>query len=356
MIRLPHRRSHRGRLAVAAALVAALAGTALAVMGGPATGAGPRTDVFTQDAWDDYGYEPSQSTHDIYGSPDIKACYSSLGCLFNQDPIVGSTSYVFVTLHNPGPYGFGATHGTLYLFRTAMGGAAQWPQDWVMIGHQDATIQPGNHSVVIPWSVPSVPSGYSHFCLLSVWVSASDPMYHAGISPNTLLFNLGPNTYADTRNNNNVSWRNEHILPIGHGIPFGTIFAVGNVTRERTTNTLVFQDPTGRFADIGGTLTVDLGPQLFQEWKAAGGRGTGIRVVGDTQIQIVDVNKATIDGLPIDPGTRPVLLLSFNAKKAPQDRIRYDIAQYGPDENGDWSNLGGVYYDIVNADDADSQR
>jgi hypothetical protein len=297
-----------------------------------ATAAG-RTDVYTMDASDDFGNEPSTSVLPIWTSPDIKVCWTAIPCATSQNPLVGSTNYIFVTLHNPGPYGSGASTGTMNVYWTNPSGATTWPTDWTFIGATAATIVAGTTTVVIPWT--AVP-GPGHFCLLSRWVSATDPMTFEG-----------PNTQANTKANNNISWRNvDTVHP--NGSDGGTRpFYLGNVAGVPAVNDLAFNVAGHPFTN--GTLTVDLGSTLFARWQQSGEKGIGVRPIGGTKVQILDPANARIIGLLVNPGERPMVTLTFGETAPLQGQSAVSIVQYGPaDANSTTAQtaLGGVEYDV----------
>src|SRR5262249_9018969 len=149
------------------------------------------------------GVEPNPNTS-VWSSPDIKVCQTAIGCASDQPLVVGGTSYVFVNLNNPGPYGSGVGSGTLYVYWTLLGGAAQWSANWTLIGGVGVVAYPGVTSVPVPWiNVPDDgPAPGAPFCLLTRWVSGTDPMVSEGL-----------NTLANAVANNNIAWHN--LAPIG---------------------------------------------------------------------------------------------------------------------------------------------
>nr|MDT0660620.1 hypothetical protein [Micromonospora sp. DSM 115978] len=303
-----------------------------------AAGVTARTDVYMRDTVTDIGIEP-HSLNPLWQSPDIRVCHTPVYCAASQNPIVGMTNYIFVTLHNPGPYGSGDGTGTLTVYRTTPGGGAAWPAAWTAIGSLTLSVPAGTTTVMLPWT--GVP-GPGHFCLIARWVSQTDPM--TGEGPD-----IGPNT----RNNNNIVWRNvDSVNPQpGDGVN-DRPFAIGNTLRTTTANDVLFT-PFGRaFQDIGGRIVVDLGPALFERWRAGGGQGKGIRLVGQTQVQIVDPAGASINGILLAPGERLTFRISFVGGGEKGERAGLDVTQFGPDTTGARrADLGGVRYEIAPAAD-----
>ncbi|MBV1856487.1 hypothetical protein [Catellatospora tritici] len=341
----PKRRSGL-RLVIGAALTALVvisaAGVAVAGSGGAQPTASGRTDAYTRDQVGDIGIEPNPSALPFWASPDIKVCATALGCAADQPLTVGGTAYIFITLNNPGPYGSGVSTGVMNVYWTLLGGAAQWPTDWTSIGAVAVTAAPGVTTITIPWiNVPDDgPAPGAHFCLLSRWVSPTDPFTFEG-----------PNTVANTTANNNISWHNVAPIPVVTSSSSGTTvpFAIGNVAGVPTANDLVFGEGADRhFAAVGGKVVVDLGAQLFQRWVQAGAKGTGIQRIGGTKIAILDLAKARIAGITINPGERPQVLLMFTAAQPTTTVFPITVTQFGPGQAGAQpTDIGGVRYDVT---------
>jgi len=162
----------------------------------------------------------------------------------------------------------------------------------------------GTMTVPIHWA--SVPS-YTHFCLLARWESAEDPM-----------FPEGPSTSANTQNNNNIAWHNVNAVLAKLKIPVVRPILFGNdgPGPDPIISDLVFTQPK----PIVGRLLVDLGPDLAARWRAAGQKGTGVRQVGDTQLEIVNPQQARISGILDRPGFRGDLIVCLTLPEAARVR------------------------------------
>ena len=182
----------------------------------------------------------------------------------------------------------------------------------------------------IAWNnVPSI----GHFCLLLRWESPTDPMLFEGTA-----------TSINTQYNNNIAWKNANTVPAATP---GSIsvrpYALANALDVPAKFDLAFR-PLGE-AVPGAKIVADLGPEMFQRWRAAGAQGEGIRVVGNTSIQIVDPAKAQIKDLLINPDERPVLSLSFSTDQVLQRSYVLQVVQVGPaKEIGEKYDVGGVDY------------
>ncbi|MGW3966694.1 vWA domain-containing protein [Amycolatopsis sp. NPDC005003] len=290
-----------------------------------------KTDVFIKDAPADTGVAP-HGLNPIWTSPDIKVCATPPPCAATT-PVVGGTSYVVVTLNNPGPGGSGASTGHVEVYYTAQGGAALWPMDWTPIGSSPTvTVAPGTTQVAIKW--PSVP-GPGHFCLLARWISATDPM----TSPEP----TGSNTLDNTRNNNNIAWHNVDTIQLTPGKPVTHPFTLGNPAADRATRTdLLFTQPGKPFAGGPGKVVVDLGKELAERWRQSGQKGTGVRPVGETQVEFTGGRQAALQGLPIQPGERLETAVTFTAAEAAAGTdFVVRVSQSAGDED-----LGGVEFQL----------
>ncbi|MFD7656102.1 vWA domain-containing protein [Actinosynnema sp. NPDC059797] len=281
-----------------------------------------QTDVFIRDQVTDTGAEPNPNGT-VWNSPDIKVCPGLADCAGIQ-PVVGGTNYVHVKLNKDLS---GSATGTLKLYRTPAGGGTTWNNatngDWVSIGQQALTVPPGGTVAKIPWT--SVP-GPGHFCLLARWVSATDPM----------TFAEGPNTALNTKNNNNIAWKNFQTVRGRVLEPVRSWFTLGNATgRDQVRTDLVL---TGE-KPVAGAVVIDLGRELFERWRAAGGKAEGVKQVGETAFQ-VDPRRAALLGVPLRAGERFTAELTFTPE-APGDYL-VNLVQFVEGEDH-----GGVAYRVI---------
>ncbi|WP_428965067.1 hypothetical protein [Micromonospora fluostatini] len=292
-------------------------------------------DVFLRDTPADVGLQP-HALNPLWESPDIKVCPTAIECAVSQNPIVGQRNYLFIDVSNPGPYGSGEMEeGTIHVYRTTPGGGAAWPDHWTEIAWMAVPVYAGTTTITLPWD--DVP-GPGHFCLVARWVSANDPMTFEGPD-------IGPNT----RNNNNIAWRNVDSVALAPNLGAAVRpFAIGNTLTRATRNSLVFSEVGAPLRTAGGRLVADLGPTLFARWVEGGRAGTGVREVGRNQVEILEPGKASLDNLRLNAKERLTLSLSFTATVATQEKIALRVTQIGPDSTGaERADLGGVRYDVT---------
>jgi hypothetical protein len=288
------------------------------------------SDVWMQDHPSDVGQEP-HGLNPIYYSPDIKVCNSASGCVApGTNPVYGSPglNHVFVTLRNDGPNVSppGPASGSLYVYYTSAGGNALWGgTDWTLIGVQPGVFMtPGEHREVrIPWNNVPAPG---HYCLLARWVSAGDPMTFPEL--------IGSNTLTNTRNNNNIAWRNVDVIRTTPGHP--------------THGTFTWTDRPGGLATLAiapvttlpGTAVLDLGG-LFDGWRRNGSKGSGFTVIGATQLLIAPQGGMVVD-VPAPAQGRATVGLNFTVQTPGTWPVR--VRQISR-ETGE--ELGGVEYQLV---------
>ncbi|GAA3892452.1 hypothetical protein GCM10022243_66800 [Saccharothrix violaceirubra] len=287
-----------------------------------------QTDVWLHDQTTDTGVETNPNGV-VWNSPDIKVCPTAADCPGIQ-PVVGATNYVHVRLNNPGPYGSGTGLGTLKVYYVDAGGSTSWNNatngDWTFIGQQSVSVPAGVTVVKIPWvNVP----GPGHFCLLARWVSATDPM----------TFAEGSNTALNTKNNNNIAWRNFITVRVKPTKPVKSWFTVGNATGRTIKTDLVVGTP-GKPLVGNGRVVIDLGPRLFERWKAAGGQGEGVKQAGETSIEIADPRRAVLHGILVEPGERFKTELTFTGGTVGE--FEQTVTQLSEGED-----IGGVGYQVI---------
>ncbi|MGW4112738.1 vWA domain-containing protein [Actinosynnema sp. NPDC004786] len=280
-----------------------------------------QTDVFMRDQVTDTGAEPNPNGT-VWNSPDIKVCPTLADCAPGFQPVVGATNYVHVRLSN----NTATANGTLKVYRTPAGGGTTWNNatngDWVFIGQQSLTVPVGGAVAKIAWS--NIP-GPGHFCLLARWVSATDPM----------TFAEGSNTALNTKNNNNIAWKNLQTVRGRVFEPVKSWFTVGNGTEREIRTDLVL---TGE-KPVAGTVVIDLGRELLERWRAGGGKAEGVKQVGETAFQF-DSKRSGLFGVPLKPGERFTTELTFTAE-APGEYL-VNLVQFVEGEDH-----GGVAYQVI---------
>ncbi|HEX7842258.1 MAG TPA: M12 family metallo-peptidase [Kofleriaceae bacterium] len=199
-------------------------------------------NVWMKDTWGDTGAEPDPDPDIMYASPYVWTRNTEDPLVAgttdryqheheHQNPVVHQPTWAYVKLHNTGPAG-AAGHVKLYYADAST--SLAWPSAWTQIGDVSVTaasFAAGSTKVVeIPWNDPP---GSGHYCLTARWESAADP-----IPPET------SNIDTNTRQSNNVIWRNLEILSTGTGDVARTEFTIRPFAAQ--TMTLQFVTPGRR--------------------------------------------------------------------------------------------------------------
>jgi hypothetical protein len=295
----------------------------------------PRTaNVWAKDTWNDTGLEPDPATaaEVMWTSPYIWVRRAQDTLLVKQhqheNPVTGVQNFVYVKLHNGGD----DTSGTLNVYFAEASAGLSWPADWTLIsGVPVASFT--NHStriVEVPWT----PGGTGHFCLLARWVSASDPM----TVPETSDVN------ANTRNNNNIVWKNVNVVALGGDILEETVrMHVRGVAGKGQNDvySIVFRTPKGQPASFltEGEVIVKLDDELRRIWEAGGSKSNGTKPAGNA-LRVSE--GATIDNLVLSSGQSGVVEITFRrSASTPRRKYEVDVVQTAP--NGA---VGGVSYEV----------
>jgi len=228
----------------------------------------PISNVWMRDSWEDTGVEPDPNT------TGQTMCFSPYIWVRNQrdlsfsfqhaheNPKAGQINWVYVKLHNGGP----TISGTLEIYIARASTGLSWPSDWTQIGAKSITINTLTTSVIeFEWDNDA---GAGHYCMIARWVSAADPMTFA--ETNVINYN--------TRQNNNIIWRNLNIINLGTADFSNTIFEI----RRNTENpmTLEFSD-SALFPDEPffktGTIIITLDSLTFNAWQLGGSLSSGVK-------------------------------------------------------------------------------
>ncbi len=295
----------------------------------------PRTpNVWAKDTWNDTGLEPDPATaaEVMWTSPYIWVRRAQDPQLVKQhqheNPVTGVQNFVYVKLHNGGS----DTSGTLNVYFAPASAGLSWPGDWTLIsGVPVATFtNHTTHIVEVPWTPP----GTGHFCLLARWVSPSDPM----AMPETADVN------ANTRNNNNIVWKNVNVVALGGDAVKETVrMLVRGVAGKDQSDaySIVFRTPKGQPVSFltEGEVTVKLDDELRAIWEAGGSKSSGTKPAGDA-LRVSE--GATIDNLVLLSGQSGVVEITFRrTASTPRRKYEVDVVQTAP--NGV---AGGVSYQV----------
>ena len=161
-------------------------------------------NVWMKDRWEDQGNEPEPATAGkaMWQSPYIWIRNSLDSSLEHEheheNPILGTTNYVYVKLHNTGN---ASESANLELYYANASTNLNNPSNWNSIGTQAMSIVPGTDVAQFNWS--GLP-GAGHYCLLARWNTDGTPL---------AFTNIGDAVHGD----NDLIWRNVNIIDLGGG-------------------------------------------------------------------------------------------------------------------------------------------
>ena len=223
-------------------------------------------DAYIRDLPADVGHEPDPVPGNMWTSPEIWNSLDTNPGGGHENPEFGQTNFVFVRLINAGPNQTPANiSGRIHLYYAHASTGLDWDSDWTEFG----TIPVNN---LAAWNsiedyAPFNPPGTGHYCIVARFVSDQDPMTFAeGVSINT-----------NTRNNNNIAWRNMNIVNdvmLPEGVSNEVI--VRNISREFDRLHLGVIDFSKETFLQFGNITLFLEDELLERWFEGGAKSEGI--------------------------------------------------------------------------------
>lgn len=295
-------------------------------------------DLWSADTPDDVGDEPDNASVYFYISDDIWVRRHNDGVTNqeHQDPLYGSTNYVYVRIRNRSCSSSGDGNVKLYWAKasTALG----WPAPWDgsvgvpalmgdFIGEQSVTVPGRGYQILeYAWNPPN-PDDYAsfgadkvHFCLLSrIETSAA--------APYGMAFPEGSDLGLNVKNNNNIVWKNVTIAEEDGDGGRKACVVVGRLPKQKGGQLkLVFIEPKEKIKYERtkkvphsifewGKVVVDLDKVLFKRWVDAGEKGAGIKRLGRmTRIEIKE-RDAWIGMIKVDPGEMFTICAHFIPNK-----------------------------------------
>ena len=309
-------------------------------------------DIYIRDTAADDGTEPS--TGIMWTSPDIWVRNDDDGGTTHENPEykLFSPNWVYIRINRKDCSNVDDAEVRLYFSKASTG--LSWPLHWdnyyQMVGpnnilHGDfvgatpVPTSPDDEIIVkIPWFPPN-PADFTydvhHFCLLARIISAKDPIGVEGTSVNT-----------NTRNNNNIAWKNVSVYDVNGFDNVAPAVFVRNVEKwSRTVNLqfVVADNTTGiPFEKLGDFYII---PDEKLNEYLVNTEMRGIKRVDRNMYQVLEP-KAEIFKLAIEPfETYGMQLLVKPQQEIKEGRfLTYDIIQYNEERQA----TGGERYTIGN--------
>ena len=161
-----------------------------------------------------------------------------------------------------------------------------------------------------------------------------------------VAFTEGPDININTRQNNNIAWRNMNIVDF-FDLWFEDVeLLVRSTSRGRFSLQIQpFNAATNPSFIQHGQVTVNLGEKLAQRWQAGGSKGTGFKVAERGTLVLTPPKGAVLENIELDPEFVDTMNLTFTRNEAtPRERFFLSVRQV--DARG--VAVGGVSYEIRN--------
>lgn len=197
-------------------------------------------------------------------------------------------------------------------------------------------LQPGEAVVIqVPWYPPN-PADFGcfgdpgHMCLLGRIETSTTP-------PFGMTFPEVVNVNTNTRNNNNIAWKNVTVVDNFPGGSMAASILVRNIFREPVVTQLRLAQPDQgpTFLDYGD-IFVDMKPELFARWTEGDSAGEGFEVVGPTTIKVTNP-QTVLTNIRLEPQESFPVEVQFvlnNDQPAPPGVIpKWDLIQLGAPGN-----------------------
>jgi extracellular elastinolytic metalloproteinase len=285
-------------------------------------------DIWAQDKPWDTGLEPDPATANDppYESEDIWVRNDATTGP-HVDPANGQVNYVHVMVRNRSS--IDAHDVDVELWGTPAATSSSWPSQWTKIGTARAILVPANGAteVVIQWT----PTQLGHYCLTALLLTPADPMTPA----------LTTSPGANTRNHNDVIWKNTNVVQLFAGKRSVATFTIRNVDAREQLFTFELTQPQQQASDVLRDVVVDvrLPAELIAIMQRCG-RPRGLTPLGDGTYR-VGRNASFVAAIP--PGRDFPVTIAFTATSgAMPGARRFRVIQRAPEGQI----IGGVTYEL----------
>jgi len=249
----------------------------------------------------------------------------------HQNPIYGQRNFIYIKLHNGGP----DINGHLKIHIAEANPGNTWPASWSLIKDTLLTIQSLSTRIVeIPWDVIE---GNGHFCLTAWWISAEDPMNFV------VTDNIGYNT----RQSNNIIWRNVNIIDMGDAaLQAKAVFMLKRSNAD--TINLSFSEPVNfpktRFLETG-KIIIEPDSKIFNAWKLGGSKSSGVRLISNNRF-LITAYPARLNNINLPLHAKGKINVRFEkSTKTIKDKFTFVVTQF-KSANTKLHHAGGIAYEI----------
>jgi hypothetical protein len=300
----------------------------------------------------DPGTEPNPDPTAMWLSNQIWVRHAADGIMAHQNPELGSTpNYIYARVRNRGTTTLNTVRAMIYVATASTG--LGYPQGWTLVGESTVVnLAPGASTFITP--VPWFPPATGHYCLFVRLISDQDPM----------TFAEGINHDANTRNNNNIAWRNVDVFDLVANAAGQAEVLIANTQHgdaELALNFDMLPDDRGITLFDLAVVDVKLSEKLRQYLEEQGielGHDDGFERIDDLTFRMVKPT-AFLTPIPVsgqqefgltvaierkgETACSPIYTLDINQNFAPMSGAKSDLMpRYDPDD----PNTGGVRYEV----------
>lgn len=275
----------------------------------------------------DPGTEPNPDTGAMWVSNEIWVRNNPDNGLTHENPDFGQVNYIHARIRNNGTSPVNTVRAMVYYANASTG--LSWPVDWHLAGEATVVNLSSTPQIItVPWSPP----GTGHYCLYVRLLSDQDPMTFAETA----------SVYDNTRNNNNIAWKNVNVVDL---------LSEGGIVELFVRNTRPVRDEIAISLDLhadrrGATLldfaVVDLivGDDFLKHLEEQGIEldGKGFERVDDRTLRVVE---PAAELPPIWMEGRQEFKLQVSFRHRPTS-IRPSAKFYVLDVNQNFPTAGGV--------------
>ena len=213
-------------------------------------------------------------------------------------------------------------------------------------------LQPGEEVILeIPWYPPNPanfgsPGDPAHVCLIAR-IETSTTM------PFGMTVGETPDINFNTRQNNGIAWKNVSVVDTFPGaflkIKFLLVNNFGDSVKTGLRIGALLNRRGAEFFERG-VVNVDLGRELTERFRAAGGRALNAEVMGDGRLRIARPD-AVLEGIELKPGEQHPIGLTFELKRDYRptkkgEHLIYDVVQVGTPRDPN-AVVGGQRYQVA---------
>jgi len=303
-----------------------------------------KVDVWMADSKSDTGDEPNKVSKRFWLSPDIWIRNQQDDIPKYQNVEFGQDNYVYVRAKNRGTKT--ARNTTVEVYRSIPAIGNRWPKGWTLIGTaQIDTLEPdASQAVAIRWDKDDIPKP-GHYCFYVRVLNDFD----------TMKFPEKSDSLVNMRNNNAIVSRNFNVVDLLKNVTDTFEVTVHNPKDEDAAIDLVFEEEDKLLDSDGAGAIVDLGP-LYSRWQEAGGKGTNIKPLEGTTIQLL-TTPAKLTGIPMKAAEFQPIVMKVSAFKPMPGEGSTREYQFSTQGWVDGELIGGVDYTLeTRAQDTDTDE